>query len=78
MTRVERGNTKAEFAILVITSMVRECLIFRLKIYYFSYQSLNGICEVQPNSCTRKGMRPIRDISIPSSLGFNVEAFSII
>ena len=48
MTRVEDGNTKKELAILIIIVRVRECFNTRFKIYYFSYQSLNGICKVQP------------------------------
>ena len=49
MTRAQRCNTKKEFAILIIIVRVRECFNTRFKIYHFSYQSLNGICKVQPH-----------------------------
>ena len=38
---------KKELAVIIIIVRVREC--FNFKIYYFSYQSLNGICKVQPH-----------------------------
>ena len=48
MTRAEHDNTKKELAVLIIIVRVRECFNTRFRIYYFSYQSLNGICKVQP------------------------------
>ena len=47
MTCAEHGDTRKELGVDKFIVRVRKCFNACFKIYYFSYQSLNGICKVQ-------------------------------